>query len=247
MSLLVDKKVLESQYTRDNLSIHYKLITLYTKNLNSIAITCSLISSLSFGCIHEFDFPTKFLPTNWRFGDFYTLFSMCAVISSILGLSQSTICVIFGPTMFLFGDGHVDSLTALKIMKHQQNEAGFWTCVSVFMALLQSLFYTWGVTHFPLSCFLTFVHFCGYYIIYSYGRQSIQELSPSSQSSSPTITDSQQQESTKPTLYRRLSSMLGIDFESENSSKTTSTTITPITTTPSQITLSELEDLKSVS
>lgn len=182
MSLLIDKKVLQSQYTRNNLNIHYKLVTLYSTNLNSIATTCSLIAQLSFSCLHEFDYPTKFLPTNWRFGYFYTLFSMCALISAILALSQSTICVIFGPTMFLFGDGHVDSLSALQFMKKQQNNAGFWTGICVFMAFLQSLFYTWGVTHFPLSCFLTFVHFCGYYIIYKCGKNTIQELSPPSTS-----------------------------------------------------------------
>lgn len=189
MSLLVDKKVLESQYTRNNLNIHYKLISLYVNNLNSIATTCALISSLSFSCIHEFDYPTKYLSTSWRFGYFYSLFSMCAVISAILGLSQSTICVIFGPTMFLFGDGHIDSLTALKIMKNQQDEAGFWTGVCVFMALLQSLFFTWGVTHFPLSCFLTFVHLCGYYIIYKFGQKTINELNPPSLQSSINITE----------------------------------------------------------
>jgi hypothetical protein len=179
MSLLVDRKVLQSQYSRNNLNIHYKLVSLYVTNLNSLATTSALIAGLSFGCIHEFDYPTKYMPLDsWRFGYFYSLFSMLALVFAILALSQTTICLIFGPTMFLFGESHSDSLTALQIMKQQQYEGYYWSCSAIAMAFLQTLFYTWGVTHFPLACILTIVHLCGYYIIITQGRQTIRELVP---------------------------------------------------------------------
>jgi hypothetical protein len=183
MSLQVDRKVLQSQYSRNNLNIHFKLVSLYVTNLNSLATTSALIAGLSFGCIHEFDYPTKFIPTAWRFGYFYSLVSMLALVFAILALSQTTICVIFGPTMFLFGENHSDSLSALQIMKHQQKEGFFWSCSCVAMAFLQTLFFEWGVTHFPLACILTVVHFCGYYIIYNQGLKTIGELTPPPQQS----------------------------------------------------------------
>jgi hypothetical protein len=178
MSLLVDRKVLQSQYSRNNLNIHFKLVSLYVTNLNSLATTSALIAGLSFGCIHEFDYPTKFISTSWRFGYFYSLVSMLALVFAILALSQTTICVIFGPTMFLFGENHSDSLSALQIMKQQQKEGFFWSCACVAMAFLQTLFFEWGVTHFPLACILTVVHLCGYYVIYKQGQKTMRELMP---------------------------------------------------------------------
>lgn len=173
--------MLQSQYSRNNLNIHYKLVSLYVTNLNSLATTSALIAGLSFGCIHEFDYRTRFIPTSWRFGYFYSLFSMLALIFAILALSQTTICVIFGPTMFLFGQTHADSLSALQIMKQQQQEGFFWSCSCVAMALLQTLFFEWGMTRFPLACVLTGVHFCGWYIIYTQGQNTIRELMPPAQ------------------------------------------------------------------
>jgi hypothetical protein len=186
MSLLVDRKVLQSQYSRNNLNIHFKLVSLYVTNLNSLATTSALIAGLSFGCIHEFDYPTKFISTSWRFGYFYSLVSMLALVFAILALSQTTICVIFGPTMFLFGENHSDSLSALQIMKQQQKEGFFWSCACVAMAFLQTLFFEWGVTHFPLACILTVVHLCGYYVIYKQGQKTMKELVPLPTQSSST-------------------------------------------------------------
>lgn len=183
MSLLVDKKVLQSQYSRNNLNIHFKLVSLYVSNLNSLATTAALIAGLSFGCIHEFDYPTKYLPTEWRFGYFYTLVSMLALIFSILSLSQTTICLIFGPTMFLFGESHSDSLSALNLMRHQQREGFFWSCSSVAMAYLQALFFVWGVAHLPVACIVTVTHLIGYYIIYTQGMKTMNELLPKQSSS----------------------------------------------------------------
>lgn len=178
MSLLVDKKVLQSQYSRNNLNIHFKLVSLYVTNLNSIATTSALIAGLSFSCIHEWDYPTKFLRTAWRFGYFYYLVSMLALISAILALSQTTICLNFGPTMFLFGETHSDSLSALNMMKLQQNEGFYWSCMAILMALLQSMFFIWGVTYFSLACLLTGVHLCGYYIIYTQGIKTMNSFLP---------------------------------------------------------------------
>jgi hypothetical protein len=180
MSLQVDRKVLLTQYSRDNLSIHYKLISLYVTNLNSIGTTSALIAQLSFACLHEFDYPTKHITPDWRLGYLYTFFAMIAIITAILTLLQSTICLIFSPTMFLFGNDHYDSLSALYIMKKQQEEAGFWSVICVFMSLSQALVYTWGVAYWPCSIGLTIVHFCGYYIIYSQGKKTINLFSPPS-------------------------------------------------------------------
>lgn len=178
MSLLVDKKVLQSQYSRNNLNIHFKLVNLYVTNLNSLATTSALIAGLSFGCIHEFDYPMKYIPTEWRFGYFYSLVSMLALIFAILSLSQTTICVIFGPTMFLFGDSHSDSLSALNMMRQQQREGFFWSCSSVAMAFLQALFFVWGVAHLPVACIVTVAHLIGYYVIYTQGLKTMEELMP---------------------------------------------------------------------
>jgi hypothetical protein len=178
MSLQVDKKVLQSQYSRNNLNIHYKLVRIYVTNLNSLATTTALMVRLSFGSIQEFDYPTYYISSDWRFGYFYSLFSMLTVVCGILALSQTTICLIFGPTMFLFGHTHSDSLSALQTMRQQQKEGFFWSCSCIAMAFLQTLFYEWGITTFPLACIITILLLVGTYVIYIQGLKTMKELSP---------------------------------------------------------------------
>jgi hypothetical protein len=176
MSLIVDRKALHSQYNRKNLQIHYQLVSLYATNLNSIATISALIARLSFGEIQGLDLlPSAPLRT---LDYLYSLISIFALLTALLSLTQTTLCLLFHPIMFLFGETRVDPITALCEMREKQHEGFIWCCTSVGFALLQALVFSWSITSFPLSCILTMVHLGGYALIYLTGKQTINELTP---------------------------------------------------------------------
>jgi hypothetical protein len=178
MSLYVDRKVLHSQFNRNNLQIHCQLVRLYVNNLNSLATISALIARLSFNGLQQLQVPGTW---TWQAVDYlYCLISMVALLTALMTLSQATISLLCYPMMFLFGETKADSVIALIAMRQQQQSGLSSCCTCVALILLQALVFSWSVTPFPLSCALTLLQLCGSSLIFFIGRQTIQEFTPSS-------------------------------------------------------------------
>ena len=142
--LNVDKKVLHAQFSRNSLEIHSKLVHLYLQNLNAIAVQAAIVADLGFGAVKEMDYPDSSIRGSNYFSYIFYFFALGSFVSSMLSLSQSTLCVVFGHTMFLYGENHEDSLLAIKKIRIHQVEAGFWGAVCACSLLLQGCLWTWG-------------------------------------------------------------------------------------------------------
>jgi hypothetical protein len=177
--LHVDKKVLHAQFSRNSLEIHSKLVHLYLSNLNAIAVQAAIVADLGFGAVKEMDYPHSSIPGSQYFSYIFYFFALLSLVTSMLALSQSTLCVVFGHTMFLYGENHEDSLIALKRIRLHQLESGFWGAVCGFTLLAQACAYTWGMISSKYIGFVvTFVYIVGYYIIYTESIKAIQMFTP---------------------------------------------------------------------
>ena len=181
--LAVDKKVLKAQFSRNSLEIHSKLVGLYLENLNAIATQAAIVADLGFGAVKEMGFhkemdKTVHTPGSFTFGYFYYFMAISGLVTSVLALSQSTICVVFGHTMFLYGENHEVSLLAVHKMRTHQLESGFWGAVCAFCLIMQGCIFTWGMVPMDLGLIITVVYMCGMYMIYTEGRRTIASFRP---------------------------------------------------------------------
>ena len=135
--LATDRDVLYSQFTRNSLQVHSKLVHLYLANLNAIATQAAIVADLGFGGIKEVELPKNHIRGSFMFGYIYYICCMCSLMASLMALSQSTILVIYGHSLFIKGENPDESITAVGQMRSSQLESGFWGAVCTLFLLIQ--------------------------------------------------------------------------------------------------------------
>lgn len=135
--LAADRDVLYSQFTRNSLQVHSKLVHLYLANLNAIATQAAIVADLGFGGIKEVELPTSHIRGSFMFAYLYYIFCMISMMAALMALSQSTILVIYGHSLFIKGESSEDSLGAVGQLRSSQLESGFWGAVCTLSLLCQ--------------------------------------------------------------------------------------------------------------
>ena len=172
--LAADRDVLYSQFTRDSLEVHSKLIRLYLANLNAIATQAAIVADLGFGGIKEVELPETHIKGGFMFGYIYYICCMGALMASLMALSQSTILVIYGHSLFIKAETSEESLGAVRQMRSSQLESGFWGAICTFFLLVQGCVYTWAnVTNYRVGIIVTLVYASAIYFLYTQGTDAI--------------------------------------------------------------------------
>mmetsp|Transcript_1095 Transcript_1095/g.2253 ORF Transcript_1095/g.2253 Transcript_1095/m.2253 type:complete len:493 (-) Transcript_1095:360-1838(-) len=175
--LACDRDVLHSQFTRNSLQVHSKLVHLYLANLNAIATQAAIVADLGFGSIREVEVPQSHIRGSFMFGYIYYICSMSSLMASLMALSQSTILVIYGHSLFIKGEDSDASIAAVGQMRSSQLESGFWGAVCGMFLLLQGLAFSWAnVSNYRVGLVVTMVYVFGMYYVYSHGINSIHSF-----------------------------------------------------------------------
>ena len=126
-----DKNLLTATLTQGVLNIQGNLITLYSRNINGMAVQAALIAGFCWTGYVEVIYPIDDVNLILAYF-FYPLNALC-FITTIYIVSQASLGVIFGPTAALTGDTAEHVMDAIRNMRYQQEHlfiVGF-ACISL--------------------------------------------------------------------------------------------------------------------
>ena len=123
------------------------------------------------------ELPENDIEGSYMFGYLYYICCMVSLMASLMALSQSTILVIYGHSLFVKGETSDVSIGAVGKLRSSQLESGFWGAVCTFFLLVQACVYTWAtVTNYRVGIVTSMVYIAAMYNIYTHGISSIHSF-----------------------------------------------------------------------
>jgi hypothetical protein len=116
--IAADKNLLKATLTQGVLQIQNNLITLYTNNLNNMAVISGLIAGFAYTGYIEAVYPVT--PKDNVISYFFHPINVVCLIASLICVSQASIVSIFGPSMALTSHDSQAVATAVQLMREQQ-------------------------------------------------------------------------------------------------------------------------------
>mmetsp|Transcript_24793 Transcript_24793/g.36570 ORF Transcript_24793/g.36570 Transcript_24793/m.36570 type:complete len:439 (+) Transcript_24793:80-1396(+) len=166
--IVADKRVLKANLEKGSIAIQYKLIYLYSQNLNALATISELIAGLAMVALMETEYSTGEIPDS-VFGYIYYFFAAVCLIAALLAYTTAGVEIVWGPIMALSGNNQQEVREATRHMRSQQNDSFFWgtgAIVTLFIGtwvfeLAQSGYYVGIVVTIVLAVALFFIIYEG--------------------------------------------------------------------------------------
>lgn len=175
--IAANKRLLKATLTEGVLGIQINLIQLYQANLSAVATQAALIAGFSFAAI-----TTEFTNTYGTFSTvlsyvYYSCFTVC-FCAALFALSQSTIVVMFGPSMALKADDSDAVRVASEYMRQQQVLVFNIGVVSVTALFVGACVLTWATYDYPIAAICCLVYISSFYIVVVQGAKALDIFLP---------------------------------------------------------------------
>jgi len=175
--IAANKRLLKATLTEGVLGIQINLIQLYQANLSAVATQAALIAGFSFSAI-----TTEFVHTYGSVSTvlsyvYYCCFTVC-FCAALFALSQSTIVVMFGPSMALKADDSDAVRVASEYMRQQQVLVFNIGVVSVTALFVGACVLTWATYEIPIAAICCCVYIGAFYIVVAQGAKAFDIFLP---------------------------------------------------------------------
>lgn len=168
--IAANKRFLKANLTQGVLGIQTNLIQLYSNNLSAVATQAALIGGFSFTAVSAFadTTNTKQLALSYFY---YVCFTVC-LVAALFVLSQSTVVVMFGPTMALKGSTDEAVKIAAGHMMSQQFLIFQVAALSITALFLGSCILSWANYPVGIATITTVIYLVGYYYLIKLGFEA---------------------------------------------------------------------------
>ncbi len=168
--IAANKRLLKATLTEGVLEIQSNLIELYSSNLSAVGTQAALIAGFAFTSLAEDSPKSGYWSSvlDYFFNFFYTI-TYC---SAIFALTQSTIVVMFGPSMALKANDSDAVRVTSEYMRQQQMFVFFIGVVAISSMFIGICIYSWAALDFPVAGMVTVVYLSVFYLLLYAGVQS---------------------------------------------------------------------------
>jgi len=168
--IAANKRYLKANLTQGVLGIQTNLINLYSNNLSAVATQAALIGGFSFTAVSTLANSTNVEGLALSYF-YYVCFTVC-LVAALFVLSQSTIVVMFGPTMALKGASDEAVKVAAGHMMAQQFLIFQVAAVSISALFLGSCILSWANYPVGIATITTVIYLVGYYWLIKLGLEA---------------------------------------------------------------------------
>jgi hypothetical protein len=168
--IAANKRFLKANLTQGVLGIQTNLIQLYSNNLSAVATQAALIGGFSFTAVSTFANTTNLKQLSLSYF-YYVCFTVC-LVAALFVLSQSTVVVMFGPTMALKGSTDEAVKVAAGHMMAQQFLIFQIAALSITALFLGSCILSWANYPVGIATITTVIYLIGYYYVIKMGFEA---------------------------------------------------------------------------